>query len=253
MYHTNKRNQALIKENLSTPRFSYKHLHIDHYLSSCTPSQQKILNYIRQYQYCPWIKLSNERIADYVGCSVITVIRATNKFHKDGFITKHQEHRYTSNTYSLSIIVEQKHKRIFQSEYDRPNKNSLILNNLFINLNPSSRRREGDLRIFKKIIDHKKGKIMNDYRDPSFYIAKPKEKTPQKRNTGGHSPAIVKPTLSLDEQVMQLDSDIQVLSKKIELNKGPSYMISYAMNLVEHKIKELRELKAQYDNTAIYH
>jgi hypothetical protein len=257
MYHINKINQVSIKENLSTPRFSYKHLHIDHYQSSCTPSQLKILNYIRTYQYCPWIKLSNERIANYVGCSVVTVIRATNKFHKDGFIIKHQENKYTSNTYSLCIVVDQRNKRIFQSEYDRPNKNSLILNNLFINRNPSSRKREGGLRIFKKIIDHKKGKIMNDYRDPSLFIVKSKEKTPQKRNTGGHSPAVVKPTLSIEQQIHAKKVDIAFFRIQIEKpeefwdsrNILFSVNVKMAQSLLSKAIEELKELEAKKNGT----
>ena len=244
MYHIQDKNQAKLEKNLNKTRFSYKHLHIDYYPASCTPTQQKIFNYIRQYQYRPWIKLSNEHVANAVGCSVITVIRATNKFHKDGFILKHQENRYTSNNYTLRIIVEHKNKRIFHVENDRPIKKSSLLNNLFINLTPSSRER----RFFIKINEEKKGMRMDNYSYKQVVITKPKEKTPQKRNTGGHSPAVVKPTQSLEAQIHNKKVDIAFFRVQIEKPETfwdpRSFLFSVQVKMTESLLlKAIEELK----------
>lgn len=234
MYHNNRLNQVSIKEkSLSTKSFSRKDSQTDHY----TFAEQRIYRYLFPFQKYSLIKISNATIAKAIGCSERTVRRATAKFHKDGLIIKHQENKYTSNSY---IFI--------QSEYVRPNLRSSLNINLFINLSPSSRRREADIRVFKKTNYPEKGDRMKSYQDRLSSVVKLKPK----RNDGGHSPAVFKPILPLEDQIMQLNNDIKSLSDKIELNKVPSYMISYAMNLVEHKIKELRELKAQHENTAIY-
>ena len=161
MYHTNIKNQVFnLEKTLLNTNFSFKHSQIDHYLSLCTPTQRSIGTYISRYKDCPFIKLSNEHIAKVVGCSVITVIRTTNKFHKDGFITKHQDNRYTSNNYTLGMVVDHKNKRIFQSEYDIPNKSNLILDSLFRRVCVSyAHTRDTTQKKIKRIL--KKGPSMN--------------------------------------------------------------------------------------------
>ena len=228
MYHTNKINQALIKENLKNTGFSSKDLQTAHY----TPTEQKIVNEIERYHKAPWIKLSNEYIAYRVGCSVRTVIRATNKFHKNGFITKYQEHRYTSNSY----ILDHKNKKVIQCEYVTPNLRSSLNINLFINLNPTAPAREGDLRVFKKTRYPKKGERVITYKKQWPPVAKPKEKP---RNKDGHSPAVLKTVLSPEEERLRLRHEIE--SCEIYLANPEKYFVFCLKESIKRTEKRLVE------------
>jgi len=193
MYYNNKINQASRKEkSLLIPSFSHKDSQIDHYLASCTPSQQTIASILMKYRNAPWIRRSNIRIASLVGCTVRTVIRATNKFHKDGFITKHQVNKYATNYYTLNdkikrgkyafshwinslssknqelyishgIRVDHKNKIIYSYENVTQNKNSLILDSLFSKcMYVSSRTCEKKTTYTRKPINKKRRMLVNE-------------------------------------------------------------------------------------------
>ncbi len=110
MYHINKLNQVLFRKNLSPASLAPKDLQTDYrrcddsYLSTLTKYQKKIANYVLPFRNKPRIILKNETIALAIGCSTKTVTRATNKFLKDGFITKNQQNKYAPNNYSIKNI-----------------------------------------------------------------------------------------------------------------------------------------------------
>jgi hypothetical protein len=241
MYHNNKLNQvSRIEKSLLTTSFSRKDSQTDHYLSSYTPTQQAITRYINRYQCYPWIKLSNEHIANAIGCTVRTVIRATNKLHKDGFITKHQENKYSSNSYNIIL-----------SEYVTPNLRSSLNINLFINLSPSSRRCEASVRVFKKTYPEK-GNKMSSFQNRLASVIKSKPK----RNSGGHSPAVLKPILPLEERIHSKTVDIAFFEKQLENPESfwdPHGMlfsvnITMAKSLLARAQFELSELKMESSN-----
>ena len=208
MYNIQKINQAPIQESLKITRFSHKNLHTDNYINSLTSTERKIYQFIDGFRNQQWIKFRNEYIANKVGCSIRTVIRTTNKFNHDGFITKYQEHKYTSNNY---IIV--------QSEYVTPNLRSSLNINLFIN--PSLTRVHARPNIvgatsrttFKKTKYPEKGEIVNNFKRQSLRLAKSQVKL---INRGGHSPAIVKPMLPLEDQIHTKKVDIAFFEKQLE-------------------------------------
>jgi CRP-like cAMP-binding protein len=72
--------------------------HIYEYLIKCTHTEKRIAEFILQ----TLIRFSNKEIATSIGCSIKTVTRATTKFHKDGFIIKTYNNRYTPNYYKLN-------------------------------------------------------------------------------------------------------------------------------------------------------
>jgi hypothetical protein len=110
MYHINKLNQVLFQKNLSVARLAPKDLQTDYtrstdsYLSTLTKYQKKAAFHILLFRNKPWIILKNETIALAIGCSTKTVTRATNKFLKDGFITKNQQNKYAPNNYSIKNV-----------------------------------------------------------------------------------------------------------------------------------------------------
>ena len=144
MYHTQKINQAQIDKNLKTTGLLSKNLQtshytndIDAYLRGLTPKKRMVLKVYLRYDRYSSIKLTNERVAKEANCSIVTVIRSTNQFHKDGFLIKHQENRYAPNNFSFShryrnacvsnkAGIGNKKEVIFSLRNDRQNK-SLIL------------------------------------------------------------------------------------------------------------------------------
>jgi len=201
MYHNNRINQvSKTNKSLLTKSFSQKDSQIDHY----TATQLKISQYIRNYQRYPWIKLSNKRIANAVGCSVITVIRATNKFQKDGFITKYQENQYTSNNYTFGMIVDHKNKRIFQSEYDTPNKSNLILDSLFRRVYVSyTHTRDNIQKKIKRIL--KKGEKMNAVQKQMILNQRNNPKLKEIINSPKIMERIITPTIEKIAKTLTLD------------------------------------------------
>lgn len=151
---------------------------ISTYLSTCTPSQKIIADVFLKYRYAQHVKLTNEYIAQEARCSTKTVTRCTNKFHADGFITKHQENQYSPNHYTFNdkvkkgkdafsfwfnslsehnqdlyvthgIRVDHKNKIIFSPRNVPQNNNIYIYNNyLYIKPIPIARARNGF--VFKK-------------------------------------------------------------------------------------------------------
>jgi hypothetical protein len=251
MYHTEKRNQALFDKNLTITRFASKDLQIadyqadiERYIAGGTLSEQKIAHLFLRFRYLPFTKLTNEYVAKLINCSTKTVTRATNKFHRDGFITKHQENPYAPNYYTFNekikkgkrsftswlnslssqnqdlysshcIRIGDKNNVIFTYGNVPQNKSiNLILDNLFINLSPSSRLRARDSRIFKKIKDdHKKGSSMNFFQKQLTTIIKPKRKL---INDTGHSPMVRKPEISIEEEIKAIKLSIAGFEKQLE-------------------------------------
>lgn len=242
MYHTSHISQQKQKEkSLLTKSFSYENLQ-----TAYTSSYQRVLKVLLKFAHSPYIYLTNSYIACEAGCSNNTVTRATNQFLKDGLITKHQKNRYAPNHYALTdkvkkvsfshwinslsahnqylynthgIRIDHKNKIICSFEYGEQNKSNLILDNLFINLSPSSRT--GVRGFLKKIKDTRrwspqKGVAMNNFKTKPFVVAKPQEKTVPKRNPGGHSPAVIKPKPPLDDQIHAKKVDIAFFKKQLE-------------------------------------
>ena len=206
MYHTEKRNQAFFDKNLTITRFPSKdlqiadyHADIVSYIAGGTLSEQNIIDVFYRYRDASSIKLTNTYIAQEAGCSTRTVTRTTTKFHRDGFITKHQDNTFSPNYFTLNdkfkkgkknkrtfstwlnslspknqdlyishgVRIDHKNKMICQIEYVQHNKSiNLILDNLFINLSPSSRKRERESGIFKKINNLERGKLMKPKIEP---------------------------------------------------------------------------------------
>jgi len=192
MYHTSIENQVFqIKKSFLTTNFPSKDLqtsysgNIDSYINTLTPFEQDIAHLFLKFRKAPFIKHVNSSIAKKVGCSVRTVIRATNKFHKDGFITKKQPHQYATNNYTLDekikkgshafshwfnsltssnqdlyishgIIIDHKNKIICSDV--TPNNSSLILDSLSRRLDPVLTRAREKRHVFLK---KPKRKIMN--------------------------------------------------------------------------------------------
>jgi predicted transcriptional regulator len=269
MYHTNELNQVKLEKNLNSTRFSRKD----------SQFEGKILQILSGFISTSYFK--NKTLADLVGCSTKTVTRITNKLQKDGLITKYQKNRYSPNHFTLTakmkngihdyskwvnslssknqdlfvshgIRVDHKNKVIFSLSNVPHNKSiNLILDNLFINLSPSSR--EG--RFFIKINDEKKGMRMDNYSYKPFVAIKPKEKTSQKRNTGGHSPAVVKPVQSLDDQIHKKRVDIAFF--KVQIEKPETFwdsrsllfsvQISATKNLLSIAQRDLKELEIRHE------
>jgi hypothetical protein len=122
MYHTNLNNQVFSKEKsllLSDFVLDYSQTVNYNYLNSCTTLQRHVFNLINQFKHHPYIKLTNEFIALRVGCSVKTVTRATNKFHTDGFINKHQKNPYAPNSFYLNV-PQSKRSLILDSYFSKP-------------------------------------------------------------------------------------------------------------------------------------
>jgi hypothetical protein len=254
MYHTSIKNQVFnIKKSFLNTGFSPKDLQT--YIATLTPSQQKIAHYLLQFRNRPSQKLINSTIAKKVGCSRITVIRTTNKLHKDGLITKHQPQPYDANIYTFDeklkrgpdaftywlndlptksqdiyishgIIIDHKNKKISYGRNDTPYLSSLVLDNLFINSSlPLTHAREKDQSFSKKI----KGKMMNQFEENKQPRMYPIWRAPE-------APPI-------DEEIARLKNDIRVLSQQIESSGAKSYMIQFAMSLIERKKSELQSLE----------
>ncbi len=256
MYHTDKINQApQIKKSLLSS-FSPKHSQLDHY----TSTDQKLFKILLRFKNAPFKTPSNAYLADQAGCSISTVIRATNKFHRDGSITKSQKNRYSFNDYSFRMQIDHENKRIFQSEYDTLNLSSSLIIDLFINLSPTAYaggRKEG---VFKKTYqkerwkDPKKGETMHFSQKPPSVIAKLKQK---KRNDGGHSPAVLKPVLPLADQIHSKKVDVAFFEKQLENPeafwdpRGILFSVNIAMvkSLLATARFELNELEVKSRNS----
>jgi Fe2+ or Zn2+ uptake regulation protein len=197
MYHTNKKKQALITS------FSHKNIHTDNYIGntdqymvSLSPKKRAIANvYIRYDRYYSSVQLTNEQVAKEAGCSVITVIRATNQFHEDGFITKHQQNKYAPNYFTFNvreqsqdmfisprIIIDHRNKTISSYRNDRQNKSLLLDINLFINLSPNAHAREREKRVFKKTYNSERRIVMKQKPEPKKQGIYAPWKAPEKRS-----------------------------------------------------------------------
>jgi hypothetical protein len=271
MYYINKKNQAL------SSSFSQKHSQSVHF----TPSEEQLFQIICKYINAPYIYLRNETLASLSGRSIKTVTRATNKFHKNGLITKQQKNRYAPNHFTLSkeikkhsfthwinslspsnqhlyithgIRIDHNDKVIFSlRNVPQSNSSSLILN-LFINSSPSLHAGVKGKRVFQTNQDPgrkrflKKGNIMDNFQRKPPQMTKP-TKPRQGIYSLWRAPKDPPPT----EQMIKLKKDIQALSSKIKLMEDPPHLISYAMHVVKEKMKELEQLQVLHDYTSISH
>lgn len=92
MYHIQDKNQVKLEKNLNKTRFSRKD----------SQFEEQFLQILRNSVKVRPIKLSNKYFADRMGCCTKTITRITNKLHKAGLITKHQENRYAPNHFTLN-------------------------------------------------------------------------------------------------------------------------------------------------------
>jgi len=256
MYHTEKINQAPNQINLNFTRFSSKDLHTDHYISQLTRYERFLYHELLLFSDCNVIRPSNEYLASKAGCSIRTVIRATNKFHQDGFIIKQQISLYSTNHYTFTDkaqrgMIDNKNKSIISQRNVTPTLRSSLNINLFINLSPSSRRRERTRTVFKKTYPEK-GEIVNNFKRQSLRLAKPQEKL---RNRNGHSPQVLKPILPLKDQIHAKKVDIAFFEKQLE--KPEAFwdhrsilfeaQITMAKSLLARAKFELNELEGNSD------
>jgi hypothetical protein len=385
MYHINKLNQVLFRKNLSPTSLASKDLQTecdDSYISALTRYQKKVACFILPFRNKPRIILKNETIALAIGCSTKTVTRATNKFLKDGFITKHQQNKYAPNNYAIKnvkisfshwfqslslsnqnlydshgIRIDHNNKIIYSYRNVPQTKSSLIFSSLS-SLNPVVSSRGGAVRnvqvhgkknpkkgrkmnsvqkqlildnrndprvkdmlkdpklmahiitpVIKKItqlltldekeqfkltaftdetldyvysgiksalsmskaprIDNRMGwlvSLANKYcksrgiePDWQWYYdlceitgmdSKTEQKPlvitlPQQRKGGIYKPWRAPKEEPVEDQIKNLKKDIQVLSTQIESKQTASYMIAYAMNVIEGKYKQLQMLEAE--------
>lgn len=228
MYNIQKINQAPIQKNLNTTRLSYKDLHTAHY----TPIQRKIDQYLWRYQKYPWIKLSNATIAKAIGCSIITVIRATNKFHRDGYITKHQEHQYSSNTFTFSIKPVNSNNNIVTHRNDIPNK-SLILDSLLLSKYLCRRvyvgsyaGARGDTHTNKTHV-FKKGTEVNATQKQMILAQRHDPKIKDVLNTPSVRAQIITPTIDRITQLLHLDEKEQLK------------LVAFSEDAIEHTFSEV--------------
>lgn len=77
----------------------------------------EIVSYFLRFRHAPFIKLSNERIAHELGCSVRTVQRWTNWLHDQGYITKSQDNQFSINNYTLckTLVYDTKYEAYINS------------------------------------------------------------------------------------------------------------------------------------------
>ncbi len=259
MYHTKQINQVKQKEkSFLTTSFSSKNLQI-----VFTPFQLDIYNLLLKHPGY----MTNEQISLEIGCTVRTVIRATNKFHEYGLITKQQKDEYSPNYYTIKkntytfsqwtnrlsptnqhlyithgIRIDHKNKIIYSLGNVTPKSSSLILANLFINLSPSSR----EARVLKKIKDTprsrwspQKGMKMYNYQNEPTITAKPKEKT------------VSKPSVSIEQRWKELENMVERC--KIHLAEPEKYFkfgleesIKYTKTHLQRCLDDLKELENDY-------
>jgi hypothetical protein len=268
MYHTEKRNQAIFDKNLTITRFASKDLQIadypadiDSYMAGGTLSEQSIGKVFYRYSDAPFIKLTNATIAKEAGCSIRTVTRATTKFHRDGFITKNQDNTFSPNNFTLNekfkkpkkekqsfstwmnslspqnqdlyishgIRIDHKKKMICQYEYGQHNKSiNLILDNLFINLSPSSRLSARGGRIFKKINNLERGRVMKPKQEPKKQGIYAPWKTPKQK--------------SLEEQRVCLKKEIELCEIMLDNpNKYFAFCLKESIKRTEKRLVECLE------------
>lgn len=107
VYQNDTKNQIIILNNLVSMPFSEfsKTTSIEKYTKSLSSTYKKIFLYIYSFKNRPFIKLKRETISRYVGCSIKTVTRATNKFMEDGYINKMQANVYAPNNFSINTNI----------------------------------------------------------------------------------------------------------------------------------------------------
>lgn len=207
-YHTFHENQVFQTNKSFYPKsFSQKYSQIDHrYIYNLTPTERQIYYLLRRhYDYYSSFKLTNEYIANNIGCSIRTVMRATNKLHKDGLITKSRDHLYDCN------------KFMFQSEYVTPNKNLILREYISIKTItktiPSlrARMREEDSLVFKSSNDYKKKRdSMNEFQRKWILHHKTDPRVKNMLNEPKIRAAILTPSIERLAQLLDLTEKEQL-------------------------------------------
>ncbi len=274
-YHTPEINQASIKKNLNNLGFSSKDLQTDHirsyesYISRCTPFEQDIAAIFLRYRNASGIYLSNKYLATLVGCSRRTVTRTTNKFHKDGFITKHQPNKYSSNHYTLhekiktgstvfmhrfnslseeqqdiyishGIIVDHKNKKICSDV--TPNKNSLLLDSLSSkNVVVSSRMRARITPDIKKTSYQKRGNKMNSVQKQLILDHRYDPRVKDMLNNPSIKSHIITESIQKIASIMALDE-----KEQFKLTAFTDETVEYVYTEVEAAIKHNKNRTIQH-------
>lgn len=273
MYHTSTENQIFnINKSFLTKGFPSKDLQT--YIASFTRHERDVAHYILEFRQQDSQRISNSTIARHVKCSVKTVTRATNKFHRDGFITKKQIHPYDINSFSFhektkkgpdafmywlsdlpprsqdlyishGIIIDHKNKKISTGRNVPPYLSSSLLDNLFINSSPScARTRERRQDFFKKI----KGKTVEHLKKSSSYTKQSvfKEKTVKKSES---FLTILAKKEDLLQKIEECKQKIADPHKYVKYDVIKSSVVFFEKDLDQY----LRELKEYNDFASISH
>jgi hypothetical protein len=220
MYHTNKINQAQIQKNLNIPRFSPKDSQSDHY----TPTEQKIYKQLLKHPN----NTSNAYIAKIVGCSIITVIRATNKFHRDGRITKYQENRYSFNNYSFGMKIDHKNKKVIPYGNDILKKDLILVDSLSRRLCVVSYAGVRGIHTQKQQKTLKKGENKVNATQKQMILAqRDNPKIKEILNTPNIKSQIITPTIQTITQLLHLDENEQFK------------LVAFSEDVIEHTLSEV--------------
>lgn len=133
-------------------------LKLEPYLATLTKFQRKIADVFLRFKGKKWIRLKNEYVAKEVGCSELTVIRATNKFHADGFLAKKQQNRYAPNDFKFTPVAI-KGKYAFShwmNTLSDENKELLMMHGAY-------RDYKGELRLLNQNDRHSYNCILSEY------------------------------------------------------------------------------------------
>jgi hypothetical protein len=222
MYHTQKINQAL------NTNFSHKNFPSGHY----TSTQQRIADIIKS---SPNRTLSNAYIASLAGCSVITVIRATNKLHQYGLITKQQEHQYSTNRFSHRMKIDHINKKVVPYGNDIPknkNKSLILVDSLFRKLCVVSYERAREDTHTQKQKTHvlKKGNRVNAVQKKMILSNRNHPKIKEMLNSPQIKEKIITPTIQRIADILSLDE------------KEQFKLVAFSEDALEHAFSEVASI-----------
>lgn len=187
MYHTKNKNQQ-IKKSFNSKSLSLKKLHSEQF----SPKEHAIYSAILK---CNKKDIPNGYLADRANCSIKTVTRATNKFHRMGIIFKYQTHKYDFNRYViLNTHVPPKNTL---SSLLTLSRNFL---NFFKNLSPWTRARA-------KGSSQKKGDKMNAVQKKLILDNKNDPKIKEVINNPKVKSEIITPTIEKLSKLLSLDEN----------------------------------------------
>lgn len=247
------------------------------YLQTCTNLQKDIAGLFLDYRYAKNIKLTNSFISSQINCSTKTVTRCTNKFHDDGFISKHQENPYAPNHFvfngkaqrgkhaynfwinSLSeenrelyithgIRIDHNKKIIFRTE-NVPHNNNIYINYNYINKPiPSARvrtREEDGVPGFKTLESKKRrdryeqGVKMLTQEQKRWIVSR--SSTPMVKDLLSHpkiKPALITKPMETLKELLSLDD-----REQLKLIPFTDEALQYAIDYVEPIMSGKKSLK----------